>query len=330
MEMEEALLEAIEDSPTDPAPCLVLADWLEEHDQPERAELLRLGVALRRRHNARDHAGVVELLAAGARPGWPARTNSLRMQFALVPPGNFLMGSPRKEGHRGDDEGKQHRVEIARPCYLGVHTVTQEQYKAVTGKSPSAFRRGGANGDRVQGLVTKAFPVDTVSWPEAVELCRLLGELPKEKKAGHSYRLPTEAEWEYACREAGTCRAPFHFGRSLSADQANFDGNFPSGAAPKGPYLFRITTVGSYPPNALGLYDMHGNVREWCHDWYSPTYYDRSPARDPQGPDEGTTRIVRGGNWVTYSWSCRSADRDSHLPTHGSSFVGFRVVLMRG
>jgi len=112
--------------------------------------------------------------------------------------------------------------------------------------------------------------------------------------------------------------------------QANFDGTFPYGGAPAGPYLYRTAPVGSFGPNALGLYDLHGNLREWCLDWYDPTYYATSPGQDPQGPPEGTQRVVRGGNWVTYGWSCRTAARDIHVPTPGSSFVGFRVVLVVG
>jgi formylglycine-generating enzyme required for sulfatase activity len=215
-----------------------------------------------------------------------------------------------------------------RPFYLGVFPVTQEQYRKVTRRSPSDFRPTGDNNDRVLGLDTRRFPVDNVSWNDAVAFCQRLSALPAEKKLGRTYRLPSEAEWEYACRESGGSSTAFHFGPALSSAQANFDGNFPYGGAEKGPYLFRTTEVGSYPPNALGLYDVHGNLREWCLDWYGPNYYAASPRRAPTGPREGTDRVVRGGNWVTYGWSCRSAARDTHPPEQGSSFVGFRALLV--
>src|SRR5262249_11368647 len=153
----------------------------------------------------------------------------------------------------------------------------------------------GGGKDMVKGLATADFPVERVSWHEAVKFCKKLSVRPAEKRARRVYRLPTEAEWEYACR-AGTS-TPFHFGRSLSSRQANFDGNAPYGGAAKGPWLRRTCKVGSYQPNGFGLFDMHGNLFQWCNDWYGRDYYKDSPRQDPQGPDEGTARIVRGGSW---------------------------------
>jgi formylglycine-generating enzyme required for sulfatase activity len=141
------------------------------------------------------------------------------------------------------------------------------------------------------------------------------------------YRLPTEAEWEYACR-AGTT-TPFHFGKSLSSRQANFDGNHPYGGAEKGPYLARTCKVGSYKPNKFGLYDMHGNVHQWCSDWYDKDYYKDSPAKDPLGPDRGAVRVLRGGSWIVLGRFCRAADRLTNDPGGRDYNMGFRVACSR-
>ena len=156
-------------------------------------------------------------------------------------------------------------------------------------------------------------------WEEAVEFCHKLSARPQEQAAGRSYRLPTEAEWEYACREAGALKTPFHFGAKLGSEQANFDGNCPYGGADKGPWLHRTTPVGSYKPNAFGLFDMHGNVWEWCQDWYDDNYYSQSPRQDPQGPQNGSYRVLRGGSWFNDGCGCRSAIRDKDSPKTASA-----------
>ncbi len=184
-------------------------------------------------------------------------TNSIGMKLVLIPAGKFMMGSPKDEKDRFDDE-EQHEVEITKPFYMGVYDVTQAEYEKVMGKNPSYFSAAGDGKDRVKDMDTTRFPVEMISWADAVEFCRKLSEMPEEKQAGRVYRLPTEVEWEYACR-GGTVTA-FHYGAALSSTQANFRGNFPYGGAAKGPYLERTTKVGSYQPNAYGLYDMHGNV----------------------------------------------------------------------
>jgi formylglycine-generating enzyme required for sulfatase activity len=153
--------------------------------------------------------------------------------------------------------------------------------------------------------------------------------------------LPTEAEWEYACRAGAASSQPFHFGPSLSSRQANFDGNCPSGEA-EGPYLERTCPVGSYAPNAWGLFDMHGNVFEWCQDWYDGDYYDSSPRKDPKGPSTGKLsslipthpanvqdhrRVLRGGSWCSVAGSCRAACRSKGKPRNSGDNVGFRVAL---
>ena len=154
--------------------------------------------------------------------------------------------------------------------------------------------------------------------------CEQLSARPEEKSAGRVYRLPTEAEWQYGCRAGTTTR--FHYGDTLDSSQANINGRFSYRGASRGPYLGRTTTVGSYEPNAFGLYDMHGNVGELCADWFGRTYYAESPADDPQGPAEGADRIVMGGNWGADAFRCRSAHRRSNAVQGIAQYFGFRLV----
>jgi sulfatase modifying factor 1 len=149
--------------------------------------------------------------------------------------------------------------------------------------------------------------------------------MEQDLKPRRKYRLPTEAEWEYAARAMST--TPFHFGTSLDSTQANFDGNFPYGKGADGPYIQRTCPVGRYPPNAFGLYDMHGNIHEWCSDWFDRDYYRTSPRTDPTGPARGTQRVQRGGCWRCTSRMCRAANRDFDRPAVRDLNVGFRVVL---
>jgi formylglycine-generating enzyme required for sulfatase activity len=213
---------------------------------------------------------------------------------------------------------------------MGVYEVTQGEYEKVMGTNPSNFSPTGGYKDRVEGKDTSQFPVENVSWNDAVEFCKKLSELPEEKRSGRVYRLATEAEWEYACRGGASSSKPFHFGDSLSSTQANFDGNYPYGGAGKGPYLKRTTRVGSYQANTFGLYDMHGNVWEWCADWYDENYYKDSPRKDPTGPATGTSRVLRGGSWDGNGSNCRSAYRLNDGPGRRGSDIGFRVVLVAG
>jgi formylglycine-generating enzyme required for sulfatase activity len=252
-------------------------------------------------------------------------TNILGMKFVLIPAGTFLMGSPPEEVGRSADEGPQHEVTITRPFYLGVYPVTQMQYQLVMKASPSHFSRSGRGKDLVKDMETRNFPVERVTWGNAVVFCRKLSERPEEESEGRVYRLPTEAEWEYACR--GDSPHPFHLGLSLSSTLANFDGNYPYGGAPRGPFLRRACVVGSYPANALGLHDLHGNVWEWCQDWYGEHYYQESPAEDPQGPATGDRRVLRGGCWSSPGSNCRTAYRGKLEPGDHLHRVGFRVVL---
>jgi uncharacterized protein (TIGR02996 family) len=329
-DVEQALLRAIHDNPVDDTPWLVLADRLEEQDDP-RAELLRLQLVLRDELDEPDRLKrekrARRLLHGGAVPCAAVLTNSVGMDLVLIRPGTFWMGSPLDEDGRYPDEGPRHRVRVTRPFYLGRFPVTQEQYERVTGQQPSNFRTGAGGADLVGNRDTARYPVETVSWEDAVTFCATLSAQSKEQAAGRSYRLPTEAEWEYACRAGTTWSAPFHHGYALSSRQANFDGTHPYGRAHPGPNLRRPCVVGSYPPNAFGLYDMHGNVWEWCADWFDEAYYEGSPEADPPGPATGESRVLRGGSFYYIGASCRAAIRFGRRPSSRSNLDGFRVAL---
>jgi formylglycine-generating enzyme required for sulfatase activity len=195
------------------------------------------------------------------------------------------------------------------------------------GNNPSCFSAKGGGKDRVTGMDTDDFPVECVSWEDAQAFLDKLAALRKEQEAGRKYRLPTEAEWEYACRGGGTEYTTFHVGNSLSSTQANFDGNYPYGSEDKGPYLGRTSKVGSYRPNGFGLYDMHGNVWEWCSDWYDAHYFPVSLHRNPQGPLYGALRVLRGGCWSHHGHYCRSACRGGFAPAGGGGDLGIRVAV---
>jgi uncharacterized protein (TIGR02996 family) len=330
--MEEVLLKALHEDPADDATRLVLADWLEEHGDV-RGELLRLHVALRRRPAGADLAAgegrLRALLAAGLRPCVPVLTNSVGMELALVPPGAFLMGSPDGEDGRSGNEGPQHEVGISRAFYLGAYPVTQGQWQRVMGNNPSWFCASGVGKDEVRGLDTRDFPVEQVSWEEAGAFCRKLSKCLEERRAKRRYRLPSEAEWEYACRGGAASSTPFHLGASLSSTQANFDGRHPYGGAAKGRFLGRPTEVGAYQvANGFGLYDQHGNVWEWCADWYAEDYYASSPRLDPRGPSGLSLRVTRGGCWGDRGQYCRSAFRVWRAPCYRDNALGFRVALV--
>jgi formylglycine-generating enzyme required for sulfatase activity len=228
--------------------------------------------------------------------------NGVTMKLMLIPAGEFVMGSPEGEAERGSDEGPQHRVRITKPFYMGATEVTQAQWQSAMGRNPSSFQ-GSTN------------PVEQVMWDDCEEFCR---------RAGHGLRLPTEAEWECACR-AGTS-TPFNTGETISTGQANYDGLCIYGAGPEGVYRLKTVPAGSFAPNGWGLYDMHGNVLEWCADWYAEGYYGQSPTEDPQGPSGGQARVLRGGSWLNKPGYCRSACRYCPGSTLWDYNIGFRVV----
>ena len=232
-------------------------------------------------------------------------TNSIGMKFVWIPPGNFMMGSPRDEKVRQEDE-IQHKVTLTKGFYMGVHVVTQEQWKEVMGNNPSHFKG------------EKNLPVEMVSWNDCQEFVKKLRE--KDKKL---YRLPTEAEWEFACR-AGTT-TPFHFGDTISTDQANYVGEAVYSDGKKGVWRKKTTPVGNFPPNAWGLHDMHGNVWQWCQDWHGD--YPQNDVVDPQGPNEGQYRVYRGGSWGDGPVNCRSAHRFGSVPGVHRSHVGCRLCF---
>jgi uncharacterized protein (TIGR02996 family) len=315
--MEEVFLQELHAHPGDDLTRQALADWLQERGDP-RGELLRLCLVLKEHKEATQRqaaeARLRELLSVGVRPCVPVRTNTIGMRFALIPAGAFTMGSPADEEGRWQGED-QHEVEIAEAFYLGIHTVTQEQYHRVMGDNPSYFAATGEGCDEVKGVDTSRFPVEMVSWEDAVAFCGKLSALPEEKRWGRAYHLPSEAEWEYACRGGPVASvAPFHFGYSLTSHQANFHGNHPHGTADRGPHLGRPTEVGSYVPNCLGLHDLHGNVWEWCNDWY----------------EEGSSRVVRGGGWDSVGSGCRAAFRSWGRPSLRVIYLGFRLAQFRG
>ena len=256
----------------------------------------------------------------------PARvvTNSIGLKLTRISAGEFPMGSADSDPDAREDEKPQHRVRISKPFYMGVYEVTQAEFKMIMESNPSSFTRDGLLKNASEDLNCARLPIDNVTWYAAVEFCRRLSNLPAEKEAGRIYRLPTEAEWEYACR-AGTTTA-FHFGRSLSSSQANFNGAHPFGDARQGPFLNRTAIVGSYEPNAFGLYDMHGNLNEWCLDRFDRDSYSKSPAKDPRGPETGTSRVIRGGDWYSDGRDCRSAFRYADIPDGRFYALGMRVV----
>jgi len=259
-----------------------------------------------------------------------AVVNALGMQLVLVPAGEFEMGSTpadiarvRAEVHnearfadRLDNEGPRHRVRITRPFHLGAHEVTQRQYQAIMGENPSKFSPTGKGASYVEGVAdTGDYPVEQVSWDNAREFCRRLSERSEERQAGRVYRLPTEAEWEYACR-AGSA-GDFCCGERGRAGDYVWSGEN-SAVKPR--------PVGGKRPNAWGLYDMHGSVWEWCADWYAADYYAQSPAADPKGPAAGTHRVLRGGSWRTRIEVARCAFRWDASQIDAWTVQGFRVA----
>jgi formylglycine-generating enzyme required for sulfatase activity len=248
-------------------------------------------------------------------------TNSIGMKLVLIPKGQFTMGSPVEEEGSEDDE-TPHVVTLNADYYLGVTEVTQEQFRRVMGRNPSGYQgekaaeRNPRTGRVLRLIDTANYPVENVTWPEAVEFCRKLSAIPAEQQASRVYRLPTEAEWEYACR-AGS-KLAYSFGPSLEklAEHAWFEKNAKS-----------PQPVGTRKPNPWGLYDMHGNVWEWCADWMGD--YAPAPATAPTGPQQGTDRVVRGGGWDIDADACRSAYRDGGEPATRIESLGFRVALTK-
>jgi len=324
--------------------------------------------------SAKQASAAQEAWAKHLKTSVETASKTTAMKLRLIPPGEFLMGTSPKQAQAAlaadstlkaeylEVEQPQHRVRLTKPFLLGTHEVTQAEYERVMGTNPSVFSRSGGFKDRVSGMDTTRFPVETVWWCNAVEFCNKLssadgltayyrlsnlaregGSLKSADVAiagGNGFRLPTEAEWEYACR-AGTTSA-FHFGDINNGREANIDGNFPFGTTTKGPNKERTTSVGSteYPGNNFGLRDMHGNIEEWCGDWYAAGFYSEfggNTAIDPFNAKHASTssapiplRVVRGGSWFTVnnvnSGGSRSADRFEGIPDMRFLWRGFRVA----
>ncbi|MFO0926049.1 MAG: SUMF1/EgtB/PvdO family nonheme iron enzyme [Gemmataceae bacterium] len=307
--METAFLQSLCEEPDNPALRLVYADWLEEQGDP-RSELVRLTHTLTQTIDLPDRpvleARLRAVVAAGVKPIGPAWTNSVGIRLTWVPPGTFQMGSPTDQPERQDDE-LLHPVTLTRGFYMSVHPVTQAQWQAVMGGNPSRFK----GDDR---------PVEGVSWEDCQAFCRALSRRDGLDDGGAlPYRLPTEAEWEYACR-AGTTSATF-FGDTLAPSQANYHDQ----ESPTRKGRDETTPVGHYPRNAWGLADLHGNVFEWCSDWYGP--YPVDAVRDPAGKDHGEVRVLRGGSWHSLVRRCRSASRGWGPPGYRGSDVGCRICF---
>ncbi|MDR0456062.1 MAG: formylglycine-generating enzyme family protein [Treponema sp.] len=286
------------------------------------------------------------LIACGssppAAPGTPAKKAAPEIpEMVLVKGGTFTMGSPAEETNSFHDERPQHEVTLTN-FYMSKHQITQKDWKDIMGTSPSNF-----TGDEL--------PVEKVSWYDTLVFCnklsmkrglnpayRISGSTDPEEwgaipvypssnaewdaveivKEANGYRLPTEAQWEYACR-VGTL-TPFGTGENITADQANYDGRYPYKNYPQGAYRQTTTPVGSYEPNAWGLYDMHGNVWEWCWDWHGS--YAGGKQTDPQGAVTGAYRVARGGSWNNNGRFLRSASRGSSAPAFRDTIIGLRIV----
>ena len=267
-------------------------------------------------------------------------TNAVGMKLKLIPAGEFMMGSKKTTlellpivtiyaGLDPETERPQHRVRITQPYFVSVTEVTQGQWERVMGSRPWTTRPN-AKGETISKVRSRAnfgerwgpdYPAIWVSWEEAQEFCKLLSRKDDGK---FRYRLPTEAEWEYACRAKTTTTFSFGDTPAKLQDFAWFNEN---AYRQKGEeYAHEVARRKS---NDWGLYDMHGNVSEWCQDWYAADYYATSPVNDPMGPSEGTKRVVKGGGWHDGDANCRSSSRLGLDPTHSRRALGFRVVAER-
>ncbi|BAY30263.1 hypothetical protein NIES2107_21070 [Nostoc carneum NIES-2107] len=235
--------------------------------------------------------------------------NGVTLEMVQIPGGTFMMGSPQGEAQRDKDEGPQQYKVTLSGFFMGKYEVTQEQYQAIMASNPSNFKG-------------QKKPVEKVSWNDAVKFCEKLSQ-----KTGRTYRLPSEAEWEYACR-AGTT-TPFYFGETITTDLVNYDGNSTYASEKPGQYRKGTTPVDKFLPNAFGLYDMHGNVLEWCQDYWHDNY--QGAPTDGSAwltGGDNTLRVRRGGYWSAYPWYCRSADRGNKPPDFYNGACGFRLVCV--
>ncbi len=290
-----------------------IAKW--RHPQPPATTGITLSTFEFETVTLDSSGSVIERRKLQARQFVEELASGVTLEMVEIPGGTFLMGSPESEAGSYDDERPQHTVTVS-PFYMGKYQVTQRQWRAVA-SLPKVSRDLESDPSHFKG---DDLPVERVSWEEAVEFCERLSKATEKK-----YRLPTEAEWEYACR-AGTT-TPFAFGETITAEIVNYDGNYPYASALKGEYRQQTVAVGSLGlANGFGLYDMHGNVWEWCGDWYSGNYYRESTRDDPTGSSTGSYRVMRGGSWRDDAQDCRSAGRFWYSPTLRTILLGFRLM----
>ncbi len=238
-------------------------------------------------------------------------TNTIGMRLNLIQPGKFMMGSAKGDG----DERPVHEVEITRPFYMAIHEVTQEQWNAVMKDKQNPWK------DMTQTIQGDDVAASYVSWEDAQEFVSALNKM--EQGTGRKYGLPTEAEWEYCCRAGTTSEYSFGDDESGLSQYAWWGATFGEGNAINERYAHQVVLK---KPNRWGLYDMHGNVFEWCEDWHGYDYYGKSPTRDPRGPESGSSRVLRGGSWTDIATYCRSANRFNRVPSFRLDISGFRVL----
>jgi uncharacterized protein (TIGR02996 family) len=301
----ETMLAGIERDPADRVAWLALADALEEHGETERAEVLRLGLQVREAPEDKKSEAAERRLRAllrdGVTAGHPVRTiHEIGMKLVLLPPGSFLMGSEKPAGQGLPSHGPKHLVTLTKGFYIAIVPVTQAQWRPVLDRLPGGCSFKGDD-----------MPAHGVSWQDCQRFCEKLSN-----KIGRSVRLPSEAEWEYACRAGTTTMYCFGNEAKYLSGYAWF-GNNVSGPQP----------VGQKKGNLWGLFDMHGNITEWCRDWFSDGYDSTEPRIDPAGPQKGTMRLLRGGAWYSQADLCRSPHRARNAPGESYHGYGFRVVM---
>lgn len=306
MDLERAFHEDIVAHPDDPTPWLILADWLQEQDDP-RGELVRLWQSMRLEPQHADAQSrrerMNELFEQGVTLSQPRYTNTIGMEFVWVSPGVFWMGG-------SDGVPATRQLTVASPYWMSLYPITQHQWQTLQGNNPCYFSRSGPGASQVSELTDAElarFPVEQVSFEETALFLRSLNE--REQSLGWSYRLPTEMEWEFACRSpvhcAEDCSYSYYF--AMPTNTLNpADGNYTDSG------LMRPTPVGSYRPNRLGIYDLHGTIDEWCPDPESPSY-----------------GLVRGGSWNDFGFRCTAAVRYHFAVDRHYNSMGFRPVRVR-
>ena len=263
----------------------VMIGWSKAKEEPATKKIVTKKIDNKREIAAQKmKLGKIEVINLG---------ENLKLEMVLIPAGKFMMGSPASEKGRNENE-TQHEVTLTKPFYMGKYEVTQEQWFEIMGGNPSKEKG-------------RMLPVTNVSWNDCQDFIKKLNA-----KTNGGYRLPTEAEWEYACRAGTTTK--YSVGDKITPKDANY----------RDSKIGEPVAVGSYKPNAFGLYDMHGNVWEWCEDWHDD--YPAGAVTDPKGPATGSVRVLRGGSFNFYVWNTRSSFRRNNSPTYRSSIVGFRLA----